>query len=545
MRYHGVELVTEVELSAGTDLYLADHLLDGNLLFPAVFGMEAMAQVAGAPSPGGTGVPVIEDVRVPAADRGAAGRQHRRSGSPRSSPTTTPSRWSSAARRPASRPTTSGPGCGSRGEAAPDGPPEQVADGLPAVPAGPGGRPVRRVLFQGGRFQRLRRYHRAGGPGRRRRRGGGPGGALVRRLPARHAAARRPGHAGRAHARQPGVRAGRHAAARRRSSGCIPPAATGRRRRPGCATARPNAAATATRTSTTSRCAPADGRGRRALGRAAAAGGAQARRPRAVGAGAARPVPGTRRSRRPARRAGRGGASSRDGPATAGEHARQRRGAHRAWPRRGCSAAPVDVRYRPDGRPEVDGDHGPSPPRTAPGVTVCVAAATACSAATSSRSSHRSAEAWQGLLGVHADLRRRSPAAGPARTGHAPRPGCGRRWSACSKAGCSTRGPLSLLPTPTGPAGSSSARATLRIADVRHDACADVAEPVVVRGADRGRMLTAWSSYYEYRAHGRLRGDQPRRQRLLRQLPALAGPVPGDVPQGAGAGGAGGAAATT
>jgi enediyne polyketide synthase len=46
--YPGIELVADVELSADSDPYLADHLLDGDLLFPAVLGMEAMAQAAAA-----------------------------------------------------------------------------------------------------------------------------------------------------------------------------------------------------------------------------------------------------------------------------------------------------------------------------------------------------------------------------------------------------------------------------------------------------------------------------------------------------------------
>ncbi|TDC40373.1 SDR family NAD(P)-dependent oxidoreductase [Micromonospora sp. 15K316] len=62
VHYPRVELVTEVELSAGTDRYLPDHLLDGNLLFPAVFGMEAMAQV-GAALTGRSAVPTIEDAQ--------------------------------------------------------------------------------------------------------------------------------------------------------------------------------------------------------------------------------------------------------------------------------------------------------------------------------------------------------------------------------------------------------------------------------------------------------------------------------------------------
>ncbi len=44
--YPGIELVADADLSADGDLYLADHLLDGDLLFPAVLGMEAMAQAA-------------------------------------------------------------------------------------------------------------------------------------------------------------------------------------------------------------------------------------------------------------------------------------------------------------------------------------------------------------------------------------------------------------------------------------------------------------------------------------------------------------------
>jgi len=37
----GIELVADAELSAESDPYLLDHLLDGDLLFPAVLGMEA------------------------------------------------------------------------------------------------------------------------------------------------------------------------------------------------------------------------------------------------------------------------------------------------------------------------------------------------------------------------------------------------------------------------------------------------------------------------------------------------------------------------
>ncbi len=62
VHYPGVELVADCELSADGDLYLPDHYLDGDLLFPAVFGMEAMAQAATALT-GRDEAPVLEDVR--------------------------------------------------------------------------------------------------------------------------------------------------------------------------------------------------------------------------------------------------------------------------------------------------------------------------------------------------------------------------------------------------------------------------------------------------------------------------------------------------
>jgi enediyne polyketide synthase len=48
VHYPGVELVVDADLTAADDLYLGDHLLDGDLLFPAVLGMEAMTQAARA-----------------------------------------------------------------------------------------------------------------------------------------------------------------------------------------------------------------------------------------------------------------------------------------------------------------------------------------------------------------------------------------------------------------------------------------------------------------------------------------------------------------
>ncbi len=61
VHYPGIELVADTDLSADSDPYLADHLLDGDLLFPAVLGMEAMAQ-AGAALAGAQHTPVFENM---------------------------------------------------------------------------------------------------------------------------------------------------------------------------------------------------------------------------------------------------------------------------------------------------------------------------------------------------------------------------------------------------------------------------------------------------------------------------------------------------
>jgi enediyne polyketide synthase len=59
--YPGVELVADTELSVATDPYLDDHVFRGNRLFPAVMGLEAMAQAAMALA-GTNEVPTFEDV---------------------------------------------------------------------------------------------------------------------------------------------------------------------------------------------------------------------------------------------------------------------------------------------------------------------------------------------------------------------------------------------------------------------------------------------------------------------------------------------------
>ncbi len=61
VHYPGVELVVDCDLTGDGDLYLPDHYLDGDLLFPAVFGMEAMTQAASALT-GRSGAPALSDV---------------------------------------------------------------------------------------------------------------------------------------------------------------------------------------------------------------------------------------------------------------------------------------------------------------------------------------------------------------------------------------------------------------------------------------------------------------------------------------------------
>ncbi|MFF9347137.1 SDR family NAD(P)-dependent oxidoreductase [Streptomyces sp. NPDC014734] len=159
VRYHGVELVTEVELNAGTDPYLADHLLDGNLLLPAVLGLEAMTQVASALL-GTEDTPVIEDARF-------------------LRPVVVPPNGSTRVRIAA---TVTAPGTVAVAVHAEDtgfaaehfrarlvfpgtpiaeGAPHQVPAGVPPAALDPAADLYGDVLFQGARFRRLRRFHRA------------------------------------------------------------------------------------------------------------------------------------------------------------------------------------------------------------------------------------------------------------------------------------------------------------------------------------------------------------------------------------------------
>jgi enediyne polyketide synthase len=60
--YPGVELIVEATLSEETDPYLRDHIFQGEQLFPAVMGLEAMAQAASALACE-SGPPSFEDVK--------------------------------------------------------------------------------------------------------------------------------------------------------------------------------------------------------------------------------------------------------------------------------------------------------------------------------------------------------------------------------------------------------------------------------------------------------------------------------------------------
>jgi enediyne polyketide synthase len=59
--YPGVELIVDAELSLQTDPYLADHVVEKQPLLPAVLGLEAMGQIAMALA-GSAEVPVFENV---------------------------------------------------------------------------------------------------------------------------------------------------------------------------------------------------------------------------------------------------------------------------------------------------------------------------------------------------------------------------------------------------------------------------------------------------------------------------------------------------
>jgi enediyne polyketide synthase len=159
VHYPDVELITEVELSAGSDPYLSDHALDGDLLFPAVLGMEAMAQVATAVL-GRTGTALLEDVEFlrPIVVRPGSPTTVRLAALVRDTDTVAVTiraedtgfgadHFRATVRLP--RPPL------------PDAGPSREATRLPAVPVNATTELYGGLLFQGKRFQRLLGYRRA------------------------------------------------------------------------------------------------------------------------------------------------------------------------------------------------------------------------------------------------------------------------------------------------------------------------------------------------------------------------------------------------
>ncbi|MFI9328653.1 type I polyketide synthase [Kitasatospora sp. NPDC052868] len=158
VHYPGVELVTEAELSEGADPYLGDHLLEGDLLFPAVLGMEAMTQVAAAVG-GHDGPPLLEDVefRRPIVVRPGGSTTIRLAALVRDGETVevvlrseetgyAADHFRAVLRFPRPEPTDERP---------------PVEERLPVVPVDPVTELYGGVLFQGKRFQRLMAYRRA------------------------------------------------------------------------------------------------------------------------------------------------------------------------------------------------------------------------------------------------------------------------------------------------------------------------------------------------------------------------------------------------
>jgi enediyne polyketide synthase len=163
----GVELVTEAEVSTATDPYLADHVFQGSRLFPAVLGLEAMAQAAQALAEV-RGLPIFEQVElrrpVAVSEGGAATLRiaalQRRPGRVEVTLRCAATGFSVDHFRAV---------CdfgGARGSGDPDlpgaGAPGDSAELPPPLPLSPAADLYGGVLFQGGRFRRLASYRRLG-----------------------------------------------------------------------------------------------------------------------------------------------------------------------------------------------------------------------------------------------------------------------------------------------------------------------------------------------------------------------------------------------
>ena len=156
--YPGIELVVDVQVSSDTDPYLDDHIFQGQRLFPAAMGLEAMAEVATAVA-GSSTRPVFTDIRFSRPIVAGDGKPLSlriaalvKAGSVdvvvRSAETAFQVDHFKATCRFESPP--------SREERTP----LVTVDGLPPVPLSPERDLYGGLLFQAGRFRRLRCYRR-------------------------------------------------------------------------------------------------------------------------------------------------------------------------------------------------------------------------------------------------------------------------------------------------------------------------------------------------------------------------------------------------
>ena len=245
-------------------------------------------------------------------------------------------------------------------------------------------------------------------------------------------------------------------------------------------------------------------RRRRALGRPAPAGGAQARTaagpwvPALLGPYLERPLGATWSGRRwrcavRARRRAAGG-----DPAGDRRHRRWRVDAGRCGRAGDRAAVPAGRRAR---RSTADAR---SRRRTARGSPSRVARRRRWSAATSRRSIDRPEPDWAGLLGAHAAPRRAARPADRRGPGHRRRPGCGRAVECLQQGRRAGRRAAERRAAAAGRAARLGRPRARRRCGSRPSPprCADVPDPVVVRGADRQEALTM-ERLLRVPAHGR------------------------------------------
>jgi enediyne polyketide synthase len=197
---------------------------------------------------------------------------------------------------------------------------------------------------------------------------------------------------------------------------------------------------------------------------------------------------------------------------------------------------PVVITHRGNGKPQLTCRDTAISASHAAGLTLAVAQAAAGGGQVGCDvelvAAERSAADWQGLLTAD-----QSALAGliAAERGDPPAVAATRVWSAVEslrKAGRTLTGAITLAPS-AGTAGTAGwvllqagpAKIATFVTSVL-DQPAQLVFTILTEEDGNGTVLRIPS-------RGELRGDQPRRQRLLRQLHALAGTMPRDVPAGA------------